>query len=50
VNGACGVLASVSAVGISIWSGIHTNLWLAAAAYASLVLPGLALWRRGRRA
>ena len=30
VNGACGVLASVGAVAISMWFGIHRNLWLAA--------------------
>ncbi len=30
VNGACGVLASVSAVAISMWFGIHRNLWIAA--------------------
>ncbi len=30
VNGACGVLASVGAVAVSMWFGIHRNLWLAA--------------------
>jgi hypothetical protein len=48
VNGAFGVLASVSAVAISMWSGIHTNLYLAAGAYALLVLPALRLWSDGR--
>jgi len=43
VNGACGVLASVAAVAVSMWFGIHRNLWLAAAAYlvVALVLRGL---------
>jgi len=39
VNGACGVLASIVAVMVSIWSGIHTNLLIAAASYALLALP-----------
>jgi hypothetical protein len=33
VNGACGVLASVSAVAVSMWIGIDTNLWIAAGLY-----------------
>ena len=33
VNGACGVLASVGAVAVSMWFGIHRNLWLAAVVY-----------------
>jgi hypothetical protein len=45
VNGACSVLASVSAVGISMWSGIHTNLHLAAGMYAALTLPIYLLWK-----
>ncbi len=49
VNGACGVLASVSAVGVSMWSGIHTNLYAAAGAYALLAVPGLWLSRSARR-
>lgn len=49
VNGACSVLATVSAVWISMWSGIHTSLFLATALYAALVVPGIALWRRGDR-
>jgi hypothetical protein len=38
VNGACGVLASVSAVAVSMWFGIHRNLWLAAGAYVLVAL------------
>ena len=47
VNGAAGVLASVSAVAISMWTGISTSLYLATGAYALLVVPALALWYRG---
>lgn len=36
VNGACGVLASVSAVAVSMWFGIHRNLWVAALSYLVL--------------
>lgn len=39
VNGACGVLASIVAVMVSLWLGIQANLWLAAAMYALLALP-----------
>jgi hypothetical protein len=39
VNGACGVLASIMAVGLSLWVGIDANLWLAAVLYTSLALP-----------
>ena len=49
VNGACGVLASVTAVGISMWWGIHASLYTAVAAYALLVLPAAALGRAGSR-
>jgi hypothetical protein len=42
VNGACGVLASVIAVGISMWVGISVNLALAAACYLALTIP---MWR-----
>jgi hypothetical protein len=42
INGACSVLASILAVGISLWAGIHTSLFLAAALY--LTLAGVA-WR-----
>jgi hypothetical protein len=46
VNGAAGVLASIAAVGISMWLGIHVNLLIAALLYSLLVLPGHALARR----
>jgi hypothetical protein len=39
INGACGVLASVTAVAISMWFGINTNLWAAAAFYLILTWP-----------
>ena len=39
VNGACGVMASVLAVMVSMWLGIHANLLAAAGLYASLALP-----------
>ena len=39
VNGACGVMASIVAVMISMWAGIHTNLLIAALLYALLALP-----------
>jgi hypothetical protein len=48
VNGACGVLAAVAAVGISMWSGIDTSLHVATAAYLLLAVPSIHLWRRGR--
>jgi hypothetical protein len=47
VNGAAGVLASVTAVAVSIWSGISTSLLLGTLAYALLALPAAALYRRG---
>ena len=43
VNGACGVLGSVLAVGTSMWLGIQANLVAAAAIYGLLMLPLLAL-------
>lgn len=46
VNGGCGVLASVGAVAVSLWFGIHRNLWLAACAY---VLVAWTLWALQRR-
>ncbi len=46
VNGACGVLASVGAVAISMWCGIHRNLWLAAVAYLAVALTLRAMQRR----
>jgi hypothetical protein len=48
VNGACGVLASVSAVAISMWIGISGSLLLAVAAYAALSWAALRLWRAGK--
>jgi hypothetical protein len=39
VNGAFSVLASISAVAISMWIGIDANFWIAAAIYVALVLP-----------
>jgi hypothetical protein len=39
VNGACSVLASIAAVGVSMWVGIGVNLALAAAAYLLLTVP-----------
>ena len=46
VNGACGVLAGVTAVRISMWSGIAAGLFLAALCHALLLVPALQLWRR----
>ena len=45
VNGAAGVLASVSAVGISMWGGISVSLYLAAATYGLLALAVAGLQR-----
>ena len=39
INGATGVLASVSAVAISMWSGINTSLLVAILCYALLAVP-----------
>ncbi len=39
VNGACGVLASIGAVAISMWVAIDANLIVAAVFYALLVVP-----------
>ena len=39
VNGACGVLASIVAVMVSLWLGIQVNLWIAAALYGLLAVP-----------
>jgi hypothetical protein len=52
VNGACGVMASIIAVMISMWVGIHANLLIAAALYAMLALPirRLSATPSGRRA
>jgi hypothetical protein len=46
INGACGVLASIAAVAVSMWLGIHTNLMLAAALYVLLTIPSHVLARR----
>ena len=46
VNGACGVLASVSAVAISMWFGIHRNLWLASVVYLLVAATLQAMQRR----
>jgi hypothetical protein len=43
INGACGVMASIVAVGISMWVGIDANLLIAAGLYALLVIPAHAL-------
>jgi hypothetical protein len=45
VNGATGVLASVFAVAISMWSGISTSLLIAVCCYAALALPATHLRR-----
>jgi hypothetical protein len=47
VNGACGVLATVVAVAISMWVGISATVSSAALAYALLLVPGAVLWKRG---
>jgi hypothetical protein len=39
VNGACGVMASIVAVMVSMWLGIHANLLIAAALYGLLAVP-----------
>jgi hypothetical protein len=39
VNGACGVMASIVAVMISMWIGIEVNLFLAAGLYLLLLVP-----------
>ena len=46
VNGACGVLASVGAVAVSMWFGIHRNLWLAAAIYLVVAVTLRTMQRR----
>lgn len=50
VNGACGVVGAVLAVGVSIWAGIDRNLFLAAGLYAALAVVAPELRRRGRAA
>jgi len=46
VNGAFGVLASILAVGLSIWVGIDANFWVAAGLYLALTPALLALGRK----
>jgi SAM-dependent methyltransferase len=48
INGAFGVLSSVTAVWISMWIGIDTSLAIAAALYLALSVPATALWDRNR--
>ena len=45
LNGAFGVLASILAVGLSIWVGIDTNFWVAACLYLGLSAPLLVMAR-----
>jgi hypothetical protein len=47
VNGALGVLASIVAVGLSIWVSIDANFWVAASLYALLIAPLGGMARRG---
>ena len=49
INGACSVLAAVSAIGVSMTWGIDVNLGLAAACYALLAWVGVTLVRAGSR-
>jgi hypothetical protein len=44
INGACGVLASVIAVAISMWAGIHTNFYVALIIYGLISVPASILW------
>ncbi|MFP8881213.1 MAG: hypothetical protein VCE43_18065, partial [Myxococcota bacterium] len=48
INGACGVLASIVAVAVSISLGISANLFSAAFLYLFLMLPARALVELGR--
>lgn len=43
VNGAFGVLASILAVGLSIWVRIDANFWVASVLYLALLAPLVAL-------
>ncbi len=49
VNGACGVLGAVIAVGISMWGGIQLNLLVATGLYALLVVVTPILRAMGAR-
>jgi hypothetical protein len=46
VNGAAGVLASIVAVAVSMWLGIHVNLLAAGLLYILLPLPAHMLERK----
>ena len=46
LGGVASVLASAVAVAISMWAGIHTNLYVALLAYGLLVLPASYLWQK----
>ena len=50
INGACGVLSSVIAVAISMWSGIHTNFYVALIIYALIAIPASILWSQADQA
>lgn len=47
INGACGVMASIVAVMVSMWMGIEINLLVAAVLYLLLALPMRALYAGG---
>jgi hypothetical protein len=44
INGACGVMASIFAVMVSMWVGIEVNLAIAAGLYLLLVVPMRSLY------
>jgi hypothetical protein len=46
LNGAFGVLASILAVGLSIWVGIDANFWVASVLYLGLTVPMSVMARR----
>jgi hypothetical protein len=50
INGACSVLASALAVGVSMWVGIDASLVVAAVLYLALMVPTVSLYRRGSTA
>jgi len=47
INGACGVMASIVAVMVSMWLGIEINLLIAAGLYLLLAVPMRALYSGG---
>lgn len=50
INGACGVLAGVLAIAISMWAGIRVSLGVGAALYLGLILwAGIMRWKGARR-